>query len=246
MGYKTSRKEALQAGETRYIGVPCSHGHGSIRYTSNYECVVCKRNRHRGGKDAVIDPVLEQSRINRANAMALGKNKYMGIKCSHGHDGERYVRNHECVKCREEYKKKIRKKFSLLRKTVAKTLCGPRPPRTNNRKRIYTDEQRLERQRIRKAKYRNKNRDKINASKAKRHAGKLNRTPTWLRPVDFKLIQEIYTIAKRLTEKTGELYHVDHIIPLQGKIVSGLHIPTNLQVLKAADNLKKNNLYTVE
>lgn len=189
MVYKTSRKEALQAGETRYIGSPCIYGHGSIRYTGNWECIVCRRR-------------------------AKQKNKH-----------------------------EKRKKFSLLRKAVAKTLCGPCRPRIGNNKKRYTDEQLLKRQRIRKAKYRSKNKDKINAYKAKRRAAKLNRTPAWLRPVDFKYIQEIYTIAKRLTEKTGELYHVDHIIPLQGEIVSGLHVPTNLQVIKAADNLKKNNIY---
>jgi hypothetical protein len=245
MEYKTSRKEAIKAGETRYIGPPCKYGHGSIRYTGNWECVVCKRNRKRGGLDAVIDPVIEQSRINRANAIALGKNKYMGVKCSRGHDGERYVRNHACVKCRLEAKYKRRKKFSLLRKAIAKTLCGPRLPRIGNNKKRYTDEQLLERQRIRKAKYRSKNKDKINAYKAKHRAAKLNRTPGWLRPVDFRHIQEIYNIARRLTEETKTLHHVDHIIPLQGKIVSGLHVPTNLRVIKAADNVKKSNSFQI-
>ena len=241
MEYKTSRKEALAAGETRYIGSPCKYGHGSIRYTGNWECVVCKRNRKRGGLNAVIDPVIEQSRINRANAIALGKNKYMGVKCSRGHDGERYVRNHACVKCRLEAKYKRRKKFSLLRKAIAKTLCGPRLPRIGNNKKRYTDEQLLERQRIRKAKYRSKNKDKINAYKAKHRAAKLNRTPGWLRPVDFRHIQVYYEISKRQTQATGIEHHVDHIIPLQGKTVSGLHVPWNLQVLEGRENLRKNN-----
>ena len=245
MDYKNSRKEAKAAGETRYIGSPCIYGHGSIRYTATWDCVVCKRNRIRGGLDAVIDPVIEQSRINRANAIALGKNKYMGVKCSQGHDGERYVKNHACVKCRLEAKYKRRRKASLLRKAVAKTLCGPRLSRMGNNKKRYTDEQLLERQRIRKAKYRSKNKDKINAYKAKHHAEKLNRTPVWLRSVDLKHIEEIYNIARRLTEETGTLYHVDHIIPLRGKIVSGLHVPTNLRVIKAADNIKKNNSFQI-
>jgi hypothetical protein len=245
MEYKTSRKEAIKAGETRYIGSPCKYGHGSIRYTGNWECAVCKRNRKRGGRDAVIDPAIEQSRINRANAIALGKNKYMGSKCSHGHDGERFVRNHTCVKCHSEAKYKRRKKLSLLRKAVAKTLCGPRLPRIGNNKKRYTDEQLLERQRIRKAKYRSKNKDKIRAYRAKHRAAKLNRTPGWLRPVDLKHIEEIYNIARRLTEKTGESHHVDHIIPLQGKLVSGLHVPTNLRVIKAADNVKKSNSFQI-
>jgi len=80
------------------------------------------------------------------------------------------------------------------------------------------------------------NKDKKRASSAKRRAQLLKALPTW---ADEKKILEIY-----LNCPTG--YHVDHIIPLQGNIVCGLHIDTNLQYLKARENLAKSNKYISE
>ena len=53
----------------------------------------------------------------------------------------------------------------------------------------------------------------------------------------------MYKEAQRLTKVTGEQYDVDHIIPLKGAAVCGLHVPWNLQVLKHADNMRKSNKY---
>jgi hypothetical protein len=77
---------------------------------------------------------------------------------------------------------------------------------------------------------------------AKRRAAKLQRTPPWLTEDQLWLINEIYDLAALRTEVTGVEHHVDHVVPLQGNTVSGLHLPWNLQVLTAYENLSKSNL----
>lgn len=74
------------------------------------------------------------------------------------------------------------------------------------------------------------------ANSAKRHAAKLNRTPKW---VDQKAISEIY-------QNCPPGHDVDHIIPLQGRNVSGLHVPANLQYLTCTENRSKGNKFIVE
>ena len=93
------------------------------------------------------------------------------------------------------------------------------------------------------ANWQKNNSDKVNALNAKRHSAKLKRTPPWLTDDHLSQMQTFYTKAKQLTVQTGIVHHVDHIVPLQGKTVSGLHVPWNLQVLTQSDNCSKSNRY---
>ena len=83
-----------------------------------------------------------------------------------------------------------------------------------------------------------RNIDKRRYMSSRRRASKLKATPEW---ADMKKIAGVYTGAKMLEDLLGLKFHVDHIIPLQGENVCGLHIWENLQVLEASLNIKKGN-----
>ena len=80
---------------------------------------------------------------------------------------------------------------------------------------------------------------------AKRRAARLQRTPAWITDFDKLKIKCVHSIAAMLTRENKEPWHVDHIIPLQGEFVSGLHVPSNLQVMRGVDNASKRNAFEV-
>jgi hypothetical protein len=81
---------------------------------------------------------------------------------------------------------------------------------------------------------------KVNAKTAKRRAQKRNATPKWLTKVHWEQIEAFYTKAAKLKQETGIPHEVDHIIPLQGNEVRGLHVPWNLQVITKSENRHKS------
>jgi 5-methylcytosine-specific restriction endonuclease McrA len=83
-------------------------------------------------------------------------------------------------------------------------------------------------------------RGRDNAKKARRRARKLRATPPW---ADNAAMARIYKKSSQLTKQNGIKYNVDHIVPLQGDDVSGLHVQTNLRIVPAHINNKKGNRF---
>lgn len=100
-----------------------------------------------------------------------------------------------------------------------------------------------EKERIWQAQKKRRNKGTVNALCAKRRAAKLQRTPPWLTEVHFAQIKIFYNAAVSLTKELGVKMVVDHIVPLQGENISGLHVPWNLQVISELENSRKNNRF---
>ena len=135
-------------------------------------------------------------------------------------------------------------------------ICVKQYRKNNKNKLSQYDKEYYQKNKDRIIKYREVNKDKIAEYKkeyqqanpvkcaiktAKRRAAKLNATPQWLTKENFKQIEEFYIAAQNLKLITGIEHHVDHIVPLQGSNVCGLHVPWNLQVIPAEENIRKSN-----
>ena len=80
------------------------------------------------------------------------------------------------------------------------------------------------------------NRALANSYKAHRRAKERKATPPWLTPEQREATAKIYAEALELTERLSIRHEVDHIVPLSGKTVSGLHVPWNLRAIPAQEN----------
>jgi hypothetical protein len=91
------------------------------------------------------------------------------------------------------------------------------------------------------AKWKKDNPGVVNHTCMRRHAAKMQRVPKWLTAQDLAAIDALYQSCRDLTRATGIKHHVDHIYPLRGKAVSGLHVLSNLRIVTAAENCSKQN-----
>ena len=73
------------------------------------------------------------------------------------------------------------------------------------------------------------------------------RRPVWLTKSEDEAIRDLYAKRNEMNKRDGAgTWSIDHIIPLQGKTVSGLHVVNNLEIVKTLDNLSKSNSWDWE
>jgi len=89
--------------------------------------------------------------------------------------------------------------------------------------------------------YQKDNLHKYAAYAAFRNKRMAEATPNWLTDAQRKEMEGVYQKARVLTKETGVKHEVDHIVPVRGDSVCGLHVPWNLQVLPKSENIAKGN-----
>ena len=170
----------------------------------------------------------------KKEARAIGAPRYFtGVACKRGHFSERYSDGSHCVQCDNERIKPKEQRQKAIKnyyeKNVEKCIeANKKWKQKSGKGYAYVKISRT------------KNPSVMHFANAKRHAAKMSRTPKWLDAVDWLEIQSIYKYCSAL-RSVGIDYAVDHIVPLQGNDVSGLHVPWNLQVITSAENSAKGN-----
>lgn len=166
--------------------------------------------------------------------------------CKRGHIANRLLCDRSCVECNKEKRARYYKENPEKYRKLRRQAYAANPEKERELAKIRSAEWRKlnpnhEGAKIAKVKWKLNNVAKVRANTGKRRAAKMQRTPKWLTLNDLWMLEEAYALAALRTKLFGFSWHVDHIIPLQGKKVSGLHVPTNIQVIPWSTNVSKAN-----
>lgn len=266
-----SRSEAKQKGLKRYFtGKPCAHGHLCERYTSAQTCVQCVSER--GKRPETVERQAKYRETNKEKIKALGveyrHSNRARLKQKTKEHNDRRKGTPAWVAHRKAWYQKNRERINAQQRQRHRLTVEskpPKPPKPPTRPdivlkkamqaigvTIYIGHRPCSKCRhslryavsgkcIHCASQRVNEWHKINPSRVRtlnagRRALKIKARLDW---VDRDALRAIY-------DACPEGCHVDHIIPLKGKLVCGLHVPWNLQYLPASDNISKGNRFDPE
>lgn len=220
---------------TYFTGKPCVNGHVAPRYTQSGACSAClsslgkgKRERVAAEKAASLPPNFKTVVDLRREAMVRGDKVFrVGEQCSAGHTSGFRVDSGDCVQCSRDRARRWRRDNPARFRDSLADYCS----RNADRQRAKTRE------------WAKSNPERVRDHRAttKKHV----KHATICGSTYSRQIASIYRQARELTKITGTQYVVDHVVPLRGKKVCGLHVPWNLQVITSDENLRKLNKFNI-
>ena len=226
----TSRKAAIEVGASHYFtGKACVRGHVDRRHR-NGSCLAC-------GREDQAARLADPEHAKKHSAWTLAR--YHRRKGDPGflENIRTNARASSALPARKEVKAAYDRRREPTPEQDAVRLAKARA-RYEQRKDDVEFRQHASAAR---KKFRGRHPDREAASTRAYQAKKRGAAPPWLSKEHKRQMREFYAEARRLTKLTGVKHVVDHIHPLRGKTLSGLHVPWNLQVLTDKENAVKGN-----
>lgn len=204
--------------------------------------------------------------MTKQEAIEAGERYYeTGVPCKNGHLSKRSVANSTCYQCQQDrssqfrvqnidYHKEYNKQYVINNADELRVRYKVDAQRRRDTKKAQVSEVHKQYRLRHQAKWRARTRRNMSlypelyyALNAARRARKLNATPQW---ADTNKIQEIYSdchLINTICKMYGaaDTFVVDHVVPLQGKNVCGLHVENNLEIVLATYNAQKHNKHEI-
>lgn len=229
-----SREDAKYSNFKRFFtGAACRHGHVAERLASSGQCTVCVYSKNSSYALKNGDRISAKRQI-RAKRNASKISEYMAQWRAENSAKIASDKRRDYADHAEERRGQARQSYRLKQE---ENIARSKRYRNENSTEILEKKQAYYLKNrdhivLYKSQYASNNRGLMNAQRAKRLTRKMSATPAW---ADQSAIKKIYVEAASVGA------HVDHIIPLQGRLVCGLHVENNLQLLSPFENSSKHN-----
>lgn len=215
-----TRADAKTAGAPQYYtGKPCKQGHDAPKFTCSGSCTECLAGRRR---EYMREWAKKNPEVKKERA------------------AEWYEKNREEIieRVRANYYKDVDKSRQRARDYAAEN-------RVAARERIKKwSQENPERKRQNDKAWAAANPERAHSLKAKYRAARRMACPPWVDADHMARIHEVYRLRRQISEQTGVVHEVDHIVPLQGKTVCGLHVWWNLRVIPREENNRRPRIWS--